>query len=70
MLKGRGEVMLTNALSQEEIHSCQRDGYLGPKFRLSESDLQNLQRLSTELVADNPHVQGGAGTAGYQADGF
>jgi len=43
-------------LTSAEIAQYHRDGFLIPRFRLSSSELEQLQRLTRKLLADNPHV--------------
>ena len=64
-------------LDQEEIDAYHRDGYLVPNFRLSETKIARLQRLTDELIERNaefgdtpmvcPHVPGG-GVQGLRGD--
>lgn len=50
-------MITSNLLSPEEIHAYGRDGYLAPKFKLSEADIDKLQRITLRLVADNPQAR-------------
>jgi len=43
-------------LSDDEIAAYQRDGFLRPRFRLSTSEVAQLQAMVDRLIADNPHV--------------
>ena len=43
-------------LSPAEIKSFQSDGVLVPDFRLPADKLEQLQRLATKLIADNPQM--------------
>ena len=64
-------------LSQEEIDTYHRDGYLVPGLRLTGAKLARLQQLSDELIERNaefgdtpmvcPHVPGG-GVQGLRGD--
>jgi hypothetical protein len=45
-------------LSEDEIETLYRDGYVKPKFRLSPADLKEAQDMAARLIADNPHVSG------------
>ena len=51
--------MALNVLSREEIEKYKCNGYLVPKTKLSEVDVDKLQRLTLQLVADNPQARGG-----------
>jgi ectoine hydroxylase-related dioxygenase (phytanoyl-CoA dioxygenase family) len=46
----------SNLLSQREIDGYLQHGYLVPNQRLSETDVETLQRLSVQLVASNPRA--------------
>jgi ectoine hydroxylase-related dioxygenase (phytanoyl-CoA dioxygenase family) len=50
---------LLNGLSPEELDFYRCYGYLVPRFSLAEADIQNLQHLTVQLIADNPEVRGG-----------
>ena len=54
--------MSANVLSKEELDAYNRDGFVVPKFKLTGADLEKLQRLTPQLVADNPHISGGIGS--------
>jgi hypothetical protein len=45
-------------LSPGEIDALARDGFVKPKFRLSEADLAEAQAMSRALIENNPHVSG------------
>jgi hypothetical protein len=45
-------------LSADETNVYRSDGYLVPKFELSDPDLDKLQQLTLQLVADNPQARG------------
>lgn len=45
-------------LSDEEIETLYREGYVKPRFRLSPSDLKEAQDMAARLIADNPQVNG------------
>jgi ectoine hydroxylase-related dioxygenase (phytanoyl-CoA dioxygenase family) len=44
--------------SEDETDVYRSDGYVVPKFQLAESDLDKLQHLALQLVADNPQGRG------------
>jgi len=44
-------------LSPDEIDAYQRDGYLVPRLKLCEADVDKLQRFTQQLVADNPQAR-------------
>ena len=41
-------------LSDDEVEKYRHDGFLVPRFRLEGAELAKLQRLTEDLVADNP----------------
>lgn len=43
-------------LSDRELETFRRDGFLVPDYRLPASDLATLQALTDRIVADNPHL--------------
>lgn len=43
-----------NVLSPGEVETYRRDGYLVPRFRLEGRELEKLQALMADLVANNP----------------
>lgn len=54
--KGTKALNQVDQLTPEEINTYQRDGYLVPHFRLSEVDIDTLQRLTKQLVIDNSNA--------------
>jgi hypothetical protein len=46
-----------NFLSEEEIATYHREGYVVPRYRLPADELARLQVLTLEFVAENPHLQ-------------
>ena len=46
----------SGSLSQDEVETYQREGYLVPRFRFDGTDLSRLQQLMTNLVNDNPQL--------------
>lgn len=51
--------MPLNLLSKEELDAYRRDGFVIPRFKFSDADTDKLQRLTQQLVAQNPQVRGG-----------
>lgn len=45
-------------LSDDEVEKYRHDGFLVPRFRLEGAELAKLQRLTEDLVADNPAEDG------------
>ena len=43
-------------LTKMEIHSYTRNGFVVPKFRLGNSDLEKLQNATLELMQTYPHI--------------
>ena len=43
-------------LTKNEIRSYTRNGFVVPKFRLDNSDLENLQNATLELMQTYPHI--------------
>jgi hypothetical protein len=48
---------LTKMLSPDQISRFWRNGYIVPTFKLSESDVAKLQRLTLQLVDQNPKAR-------------
>ena len=51
------DMQTPSVLDADEIVAYQRDGFVVPRYRLSADELAVLQRLTTKLIADNPHLQ-------------
>lgn len=47
-----------NGLGEDDVEKFRRDGFLVPRFRLGAGDLAKLQRLTEDLVANNPAEDG------------
>lgn len=45
-----------DVLSEDELATYHRDGFLVPRYRLAPAELAQLQRLTARLLADNPHL--------------
>ncbi|HEX4077554.1 MAG TPA: phytanoyl-CoA dioxygenase family protein [Rhizomicrobium sp.] len=48
-----------NLLSDAEIATYRRDGYLVPRFALRGDELTKLQAMTERLLANNPHITDG-----------
>ena len=48
----------SDLLSQDEIDSYWCNGYVIPAFRLTGSDIESLQCVTTKLVSSSPNAQG------------
>lgn len=51
------DLQTPTVLSAAEIEAYHRDGYLVPRYRLSAEALAQFQRLTAQLIEDNPHLQ-------------
>jgi hypothetical protein len=45
-------------LTQDELETLAQDGFVKPKFRLSNADLEEARAMVKALIANNPHVSG------------
>jgi len=53
---------IRKVLSTEEVAQYHRDGFLVPKYRFSAEIVKKLQKLTRQLVADNPEALDGIGS--------
>lgn len=46
-----------SVLGADEVAAYRRDGFVVPRYRLPEAQLARLQRLTRDILADNPHLR-------------
>jgi ectoine hydroxylase-related dioxygenase (phytanoyl-CoA dioxygenase family) len=46
----------TTVLSEAELETYRRNGFLVPRYRLGDAEVTELQALTEKIVSDNPHL--------------